>query len=317
MVDGGIGSGGTGGAAADYEADTGAEMAGRETTGSATTGSETTEGAACETDGTCTVALPPGWSGPALLYAGPEPPPDCPAAAHDLVLEGGVALDARAPACQCTCGNATDVECSVDVTERGTNCGDLVFNPDTFTVADGECVAIATDDGAFSSGTPFVGLQQAECEPSEEFSFPEPSWAARVALCEPEIQPICDGGTCLPEVGEDYGQACIYAGGESECPDGPYQHRLITYASFSDSRPCSSCSCGEPSGACTGDVHYQPGCGLLAARLASASAPTCTELGESPGAIRFSADVYVTCEPAGGVASGSVTPLGPVTVCCA
>ncbi|MEM6995982.1 MAG: hypothetical protein AAF721_36075 [Myxococcota bacterium] len=278
--------------------------------------SSTGEAQMCGLTETCSAEAPGGWSGPALVYMGAGDAPACPEEAPNLVVDGGSGLDAPPAECECSCGDAFGFECTVDVTERGNSCQDLVFNPDTFTIGFNECLAVDTADNAFSAGSPQLDLSDAECTPSFSETIPTADFATRVAVCEPDDDTACSEGTCLPDGGEDFGATCIYTGGEAECPAGPYQEQTIVHSSFTDTRQCSTCECGDPTGTCDGTVTYRGGCGFIFANYGTTTPPGCFEATADPTAIRFNGESDLSCQESGGDPMGSVNPLGTVTVCC-
>jgi hypothetical protein len=117
---------------------------------------------------------------------------------------------------------------------------------------------------------------------------------------------------------------CIWRTGDVECPGGSeYSVRTVTYQGFTDTRSCSSCSCGDPVGYCE-----DPSVRILSTQLFTHQAELDTEndcnivygtqLGNyDVSALLFDAgDPVASCTPSGGDPTGTVTVNGPTTLCC-
>lgn len=62
----------------------------------------------------------------------------------------------------------------------------------------------------------------------------------------------CGDGLCVPQPAAPYdSDVCIWAEGDLECPAG-FDDRTVYHSDFTDTRSCSACSCGGPSGSCEG-----------------------------------------------------------------
>lgn len=271
---------------------------------------------ACTDDASCVPEPPDGWSGPVALYLGTEPAPPCPAAFPSVALTGGLDPVAPPASCECSCGDATGFDCSVTVTEAGNACGAIVFDPDQWVLDSGECQLVSTADNAFSAGAPTLDVSGASCEPSASESIARASWGSQAQACTAASAGACADGTCIGQLGESYGQMCIYAGGDVECPAGDFTEREVIYAGFTDTRDCSACTCGTPSGTCGGSVSYIGGCTGLTVFYGSHAAPGCGEALADPSALRYTAAANVECAPGGGAPVGDVTPTGATTMCC-
>jgi hypothetical protein len=117
---------------------------------------------------------------------------------------------------------------------------------------------------------------------------------------------------------------CIYQDGDVACPMGPYAQKTLLYTGFADSRSCSACACGAPSGGtCAGLVRLfdyegiEDGCSEAGPILPADG--TCVATGaEITGYILEldGAPVGGSCAASGGNPSGTVTGTNPITVCC-
>lgn len=108
--------------------------------------------------------------------------------------------------------------------------------------------------------------------------------------------------------------------GSSTARTDQYTQALSYYTSVSDTRACSACGCGTPSGvACTLKGHVGVGLTCTAAPAVVADIkPGCIDLN---GVARYGFQVVAVatqggCTPSGGKPTGTATPAAPVTVCC-
>jgi hypothetical protein len=273
-------------------------------------------GAACDGALDCVPEVPAGWSGPAAVYRGAEAPPACPAAFPELAITAGTEIAAPPAECGCECGEASGFQCSVTVTESGEECGFLVFDPDQWTIDSGECQLVDTAANAFSAGSPSLDPSGGSCAPAANESIAEAAWGVNVQACLARAGGSCEGGTCVGALDDSHDRMCIYTGGDVACPNEDYADREVVYSTFTDTRDCSSCTCGTPSGTCGGTVSYVSGCAGLATLYGSDQVPGCGEASSEPNALRYTATPDVECSPSGGAPTGDVTPTGAITVCC-
>ncbi len=271
----------------------------------------------CGAGTSCAPDVPAGWSGPAMLYVGTDEPPTCPAGAPELVVSAGMDLSAPAADCGCECGAATGFDCTVDVTEAGSVCGNLVFNPETFTLESGQCTTTSTNDSAFSTNSPSLDVSGAQCDPQESATVPPAGFGTHVAACQATSMGECADGSCVAD-DAGFDQVCVYTGGDVECPAGPYTEREVAFNSWTDTRDCSTCTCDDPTGTCGGTVAFRSSCGGVALPVlyGTVDPPGCGNASQDPPAMIYNADPDVECAPSGGDPIGQATPSGPVTICC-
>jgi hypothetical protein len=273
---------------------------------------------ACAEEETCTPPAPAGWSGPSVIHRGDDPPSDCPG---EFPLEAFVAHDqlvADDPACGCSCGNASGFSCSTTARENGTSCIALQF-AGTWPVPGDGCVSINTNATAMRSDPAILNTTNASCPPQANVNIPSPYFVTTVKGCNPPRTPTrCeDAGLCLPAAMEPYGEMCVYTEGDVACPAGPYTERSVAYTSIEDTRECSDCTCGTPTGTCGGLVRYVSACSGDFIGLYATTAPgACTTMNTSPSAVSYAPEPQVSCMPSGGQAQGEANPAAPITVCC-
>ncbi|WP_438027599.1 hypothetical protein [Sorangium sp. So ce233] len=170
-------------------------------------------------------------------------------------------------------------------------------------------------------------LAAGACAPRIEVPQPipqeAPRWATRATACVAGAHTACaDATTCAPAAPPGF-LTCIYHEGDPDCPEG-YAQRHVFYKDVLDGRDCTSCSCGDPTGAsCTimASVYRDAACtDLVASNLVSSSVPFCVvtppgvDLGSKSAAV-----VAVepgACAPQGGEPVGALQPAEPSTFCC-
>lgn len=132
--------------------------------------------------------------------------------------------------------------------------------------------------------------------------------------------------TCMPKPPAPFlGGLCIRKAGNVNCPAGNFNTKHVYYEDFSDSRMCTSCSCGAPSGAsCGGNIttHADSVFNQCVNQVTTFAAGTCTNLAGNPAAGNSKFTVTTppnggSCVPNGGTAIGSAVGTFPQTFCCA
>jgi hypothetical protein len=133
------------------------------------------------------------------------------------------------------------------------------------------------------------------------------------------------GFLCAPPPATGF-RVCVAQQGDDDCPGSPYSEKHLAFVGVDDARSCSPCTCGAPSGGkCTATISIYPddACALAVTdvlTIDSSMPEWCTNV--PPGAPLLSKSAsppaYVpgSCQPAGGVPSGSATPTNPTTFCC-
>jgi hypothetical protein len=142
----------------------------------------------------------------------------------------------------------------------------------------------------------------------------------------------------VQRAGEPFGaNACIFASGDIPCPAGAYSHRHVVYGQVSDTRGCSSCTCGIGYAECGRSGGYF----VRRNGTCQDSIPPAIEVGPTrsygnvgdciiypqtfPLPITATGVTYwpgtdqVACDPAGATDAtplGEASPSAPVTACC-
>jgi hypothetical protein len=156
-----------------------------------------------------------------------------------------------------------------------------------------------------------------------------PSWPASGSACLLDDGGACNGqGVCVPAPPPNAVGPCIGRDGDVACPASYPDKRLLYDGAYQDGRGCTTCSCGSPVGSscqCTGGncgigVHGQANCqgGLLGFIPVGGNCGSFTTNSNTVGVILVGAQVSSAgvCPAAITQPTGSVTPTGPITVCC-
>jgi len=185
-----------------------------------------------------------------------------------------------------------------------------------------------------SSGAPFVVTAKADpvipaggsCDAVNEHVFTPPVWTTSAKLCVGTPQDDCHAEYCDANIDDDtgtngYAKRCIFRPSVFSCPDERYTERTIIYRDLSDTRNCSDCSCGDPTGAtcsATMELWTEPDCTGELAQIPSDQSCTATGLSSNTKSYRLqiSGPNDGECSPNGGEPGGTVEPIEPMTVCC-
>jgi hypothetical protein len=176
------------------------------------------------------------------------------------------------------------------------------------------------------AGAPLLNL--ASCAAMPTTSVPMYSWQTTARGCDysgPNDTGGCTGGDlCIAKPSSPFGTvACIYQAGDVPCPQGPYTVKQTYYRSVADSRGCTPCTCGAPTGvscALSGSLSTYSTFGNPCSNvIATAQADGSCVMTHGGVGIQG----LVTATPSGGSCAaasvsptGSATPTGPTTVCC-
>jgi hypothetical protein len=256
-----------------------------------------------------------------------EPGPACGAVADQTFSEPPGHVMGACPTCAC---GTPPVTCSYSLLcDNDSGCGSPTL--------------IAPSCGAIPGGDNFCRLDAVPtpgpCAPSDT-GGELPGWGRVHHLC-PELETsdsmeCAAGQLCADTVNA---RLCVMKEGETDvCPAGFETDLYVTYRSAMDTRQCSACTCGPAAGSTCGGVAFdlysdaefdvcfigaQGGClaGSSGCKKQTISTSTCASIAPLADPVYAdqvgtSAPVPGTCQPSGGVASGSFQPEDPVTVCC-
>jgi hypothetical protein len=280
----------------------------------------------CKSAGfTCVPTAPTGWTGPVAYDEGAPPSAACPAGYPTDALDGQSDPSTTAATCSCSCGAVQGASCSLtnvayystlDCT--GATCGDDGL-------PGGQCVAVPCGSSAAAS-PPVVAGGACTATPSQ--TVPPVQWQQAQRACTGVVGGGCSAGNvCAPPVASPFAPTpCVYTAGSTGCPSGYPNAATTTYASATDTRSCSACSCGSPTGlSCsvpTMSLWSDVSCSVSQVTSFPANG-ACVSLGGSgmqrvggAEASAFGVQGNGSCTASGGTPQGSVTPTQPTTVCC-
>jgi hypothetical protein len=329
---------GTGGTSTGPDAGTG----GMTTTTTATGGAGTGGGSSCP--GQCVRGPAVGWTFPNLVWFGADPSqaPQCWPEAPLLAFEGHEGLDAPIDCGTCTCTPSTG-SCSLPTSmtanaatcaQNGTSTPHTPFDPSSGW--NGACdTNESIPSGKLCSGVKCVqsltigplAMTENGCVPSEPPAQSTPTWKTFLRACQSVQHDLCEssGDICIPSSPPGF-RVCIYQKGDNDCPSEftPYAEKHLVAVGYNDTRTCSPCACGAPSGgACssTVSVYTDGACSTLAySATVTSSGPDCHDLpsGTPLGSKSATAPTYTpgSCMPSGGEPMGAATLTQPATYCC-
>jgi hypothetical protein len=279
----------------------------------------------CQSGYTCFDPIPSGWTGLVSLYdATGNPPPAPPACGggypNDVVDKSG-SPNIPSASCGCTCGSPTAIQCqfvnAMLYSDPGcvTQCASDGLPPN-FCVASG----CATAQSYIATASPTGG----SCSPMPTSNIPPVTFSGVGRACE-YAGPLgggCGAGKCAAKPPTGYGPRCVFNnGGDLPCPSGNYSVKHTYYSGSTDTRACSACSCGAPTGAsCTGGqvTLY----GNVSCNGASNTYPLSTGCASLPSVPGIGIEATATtptggsCGSMGGALTGSAQATGATTVCC-
>jgi hypothetical protein len=290
----------------------------------------------CASGFACAAAVPSGWSGPMEVYAGAAPPSACGANFEGPVYAGGDTPAADDAMCDCRCQAAQNVQCSaIDIAFYGGIVGSACSATSSCTqktLTPGVCTRVNAaadcDAGTASIRMPVPLATGGSCTPLPTRTLTPPSWTVSARACISALGPAssdCPSGqTCSPLPAAPFGSLCIAQTGILSCPTSGYTARRIYYEGFADTRDCSTCSCGDVSGAsCAASldvfpVPVSPTTVQCAAGAITYAAPVTCDPVQQPGDFRLTTSLASvgSCSPSPVTATGSVNPADPTTFCC-
>jgi hypothetical protein len=308
----------------------------------------------CAPDYECVGAIPVGWGdfGYAGLYRGTAAPPNCPADLPTTVYTGDTGLDwsnANCSACGCSAAQGQDCElvADLDPSKAGQQpiqvanqpCGMAATQLSTLTVpaawsgvcfhsenlAGGQtCVGSPCNASVTAAGTIVTG---GSCNATGGVpNKPPATFTVHGKACRVTRQGkgCPTGEVCLPKPqGNFEPRVCIGKTGDEACP-APFVTKSLLYDDFDDTRGCTGCSCGAPSGgSCELTIHLHsdaaPSCST---EVVSVPTGGCANI---PGNQAIRGRSYEVAQaPSGATCSptqtstpiGMVVETGPTTFCC-
>ncbi len=288
---------------------------------------------ACQPDYECVPDVPTDWTGYAYsaTVTVPAPSPSlCPdTTMPDLYLANPSGAPAQCDAC--SCGAVQGASCGypvMDCFEGSDACGngvDGTFNNNGTCQNFGNPWDDGTDDSCIMaqvsqlSGTP-------TCPASGGTATLPLAWGSQVQICDmpsPHGTGCSTGEVCVPSAETAFPDICITRDGDHSCPSGWLGE--TAYSGATDGRGCSACGCPTLTGiTCSyGTITVWDAGNCLAGGSGAINIGTsCVDISDyadnNSGSYRFQSGSLSggSCAPSGGQPTGTVTPTGPITVCC-
>lgn len=254
-------------------------------------------GDAGRTCGVCVPPTPSDWTGPLIVNPDADESAGCPSAYPTPREKAYQGLNASPASCSCGCV-VDGVQCRLSSTVTG-----RTFTPMS------SCASPETRDDCLEAEV------DASCSTNASETIPPPSWTTTVLLCggaEPAGE--CATGSCFPS--PDDAPVCIYRDGDHACPGG-FDARTLYHRGLSDTRSCTACTCNNSGARCTIELEICS-LGFYDVTLVSGGGDHCLNSSDGDGVTLLGQAVTAvgTCSTSGGSASGSASPIDPVTVCC-
>jgi hypothetical protein len=215
-----------------------------------------------------------------------------------------------------------DVQVFADPGCTGTSQSSVFFS-------DGMCINVGMQALGPESVRPTSGIRvvagSCASQTTGSPSFPPAGWQDEAGTCLPSTFGAgCDAPLfCVPP--PEGGLVCVTRAGvhNQECPVDYGGASWVLYRDVDESRSCSPCTCGAPTGNCSGaEISVEdPSGGCLGTGTVLANG-ICTALPIHSSMGTFSLESWLpgglqaTCSPSGGAPTGTVQPASPLTVCC-
>ncbi len=276
----------------------------------------------------CLPNPPSPWSGPVQFSLGELP--NCFGSWPGSGSVGGVGFiapaNATCPGCSCT--DSADAKCGMDVSVFSvSNCVGITQSSVFF--ADGQCINVGMQALGPQSVRPTSGMRVVSGSCTAQTlgspSFPPADWQDEAWTCLPSaLGAGCDSSHFCSPPAED-GLICVTRPGahETECPVDYGSYSWILYRDVDDDRSCSPCTCGAPTGDCSGaEISVEdpsggcPGNGTVLTNNVCTALPIHSTMGTFSLESWLPGGLQATCSPSGGNPGGSLLPASPLTVCC-
>jgi hypothetical protein len=280
----------------------------------------------------CSEGAPPGWAGPfwvtSAAWEDPKPPP-CPGGLEQTTHYAGPAGPPKCEPCECApvegavC-SAPNLKCGDGFTLCG---GDMSF---TFPAPASCSKPGGLPQAGFGPGCTVQGasevVEAGGCAITEGAELDGPlTWQTRVVVCGPIESVGCEAGAvCRPEptAGARY---CVRGEGSASCPTGWEAAVVDAFTGGTDTRACTTCTCGAPSVTCEGyaftfydNTTCDPAQGQAPIDIVTGACKSVKSLvDDGEWGLSYKPAVPVgQCAALGGEPMGEMIPEGPVKYCC-
>lgn len=276
----------------------------------------------------CVPVPPDGWEGPVafLQTEADDEEPSCDSSYPDQAAVVHHGLIEPPPACDCACGEATDVTCQLPIVARfwgdDATCSRNV--PAQYELYSGVCNVLpaALPPETYWTAAP-VSVSGGTCEAIATAEVTPARFEKRVTICGggESLDGCSASQLCVPQPSDLLdASVCVWQSGEHACPMG-YADRQLLFGDVEDDRACGECSCTEPVGLCD-DASL-----ALFGAMAACNPPSsgtvlangqchATNALETRSVVVAPGQPSAFCAPSEGPATGSATPTDPLTLCC-
>jgi hypothetical protein len=277
------------------------------------------------TDYTCAPPVPIGWAGPVWLYRGSAASlPSC--APLDIGVEAftGQFLAAPASCGACSCSAPAGGQCAPPTgnieqfSDSGCTflAGTKAVQPPCTTASTTSIHSVIADVKSSASG---------QCTPQGgDVLLPPAQFSDKARICiNPTVGGGCDDAAlCIPKAPPPFDPSiCVYQDTPNTIISCPveYSNKIVLYRGIMDTRGCSNCECGFPTGrTCPVKLNAYLSSDCMGS---STQVPLMTCHGFMSPPLSLNADIAGS--PSGGqcaispaVPTGTVTPSEPMVVCC-
>jgi hypothetical protein len=293
----------------------------------------------CDAGFSCTDPVPPGWTGPVALWEGNGnlPPPPCGLSGgfDSIAASGSDGLSASPASCpSCSCGAPQGVACQIGTASFYSNAM-CVGGGGQLSIPEGVCQAFVTSTidpaGVMWNAAPPGG---GACFPitTGTVSVPSVVWAERARSCGglTDIGDGCGGGLCVPRPQIPFAEpVCVYRAGDQSCP-AAYPDKALYFQSADDTRSCTSCGCGTPTGtSCGGTLQLYTDNNCNVDEVTLSTVGQCAALPPDPTpppppyfslrSMKYTggSNNGGSCASQASNRTGTVNAISPVTFCCA
>lgn len=312
------------------------------------------DGSTCAArDSACVPVPPSGWAGPVALWQGAatQAAPSCPRgySARSGLLHAD--LQVGSVTCHCHCGTASEQACGPSSVTLFADADSCTQSYATVSIAQAQCIDIdkRACDGVGRNGSlpsllcPPIGAvfgihatapspTGGSCAPKTSSTIAASRWATTARICS--MTGSGDEGAALDDVSTPPTPTapyrtglCVYRVGDpppATCPADYPSGPLLYFSGLSDTRTCSACQCGAPSGGscegilrvfahsgCSGPVDttaYSAGSGCLVGSLFDSPNSVTTDLTVTdPGECEVEIPPRI---------EGDLSATGATAVCC-
>lgn len=280
------------------------------------------------TCGTCWPAAPSGWTGPVSLYVGAAAPP----CSKPAFGEGFGGLQASPATCaSCFCESPAGVDCAEPVMSFYVETTCNVANPAGGSLSVGlSCASTPLGTQAVKVAAPQISGGTCAADGGAP-TTPQVSWKTTGVYACPAAKSsgtCAAGGVCASPPPSGVPLCVTQPGVAASCPGAYPNGPSVFYTGADDTRGCSTCTCGPPSGGSCSiaspavDTYGITDIKCVSPAASQLDAPNACAPLTGPDAVMLIAVPTLVSAGAcavsgGGQPTGGATPTGAQSFCCA